>query len=130
MAKALPNTLPSPDAQRALDSTNRSGNTANHNKLQELPQTTSAETPVADFVNQPNSEGPTATETGIAVTAEDPSASKDFFWRTGIIVAKGQSAMGIEHSNAPAMRTGDYFQPFLNRNPIVGITKEPLQLHT
>ena len=124
LVKAFPDALPGPIAQPGVDGADGGEQAAGDGALKEPPQSAGGEAEPADFVGEPDADGPPATGTRIAVAAKDPPGAERLSLGAALVIAV-QTAVPIQRADHIAVRAARLLEPFGDRHP--GPTASPVQ---
>jgi hypothetical protein len=103
------------------------GNAAGNGALQESPQRVGGHAQASDFVGKPDTEGPTAAASSMAIAAKDPPSADGLALGVAFVVA-AQKAVANQHANRFAMRTRHLLETLRNRVPFLLATAKPTLL--
>ena len=124
----FPEALPGPVASAAVgDDAACSGDAGGDGALQESPQRVGGHAQPADFVGNPDAEGPTAAAPPMAVAAKDPPSADGLALGVALVVA-AHKAVANQHANRFAMRTRRLLESFSNRVPFRVTAAKPALL--
>jgi len=122
--KPLPDALPGPLTPLALDVPAGGEDACGECELEEARQGVGGDAEPADFVGEPDAEGPAATGACLAVAAEYPPGTQGFSLGAGLVEAV-QAAVPIQGANGLAMRTGDLLELLGKSQPFVVVAEKP-----
>jgi hypothetical protein len=103
-------------APRTVGLADRGGDAVGDSPFQELPERACGQAQPADFLDEPDADGPSAAESAMAVAAENPPGPDRSPGRT--VIESGEYAVPDERADGPAMRAGRELEPLDNRRPL------------
>jgi hypothetical protein len=130
---ALPLVEPCPDAlqgavtEMAVGSADGCEDAAGSGALQEPPQAAGGQAQPADFVRQPDAEGPSAAGPLMTVATKDTPRPKGLSPGT-LLVEAAQKAVSIERADDLAVRTRRLLESLSHRRPFLDAAAKPSPL--
>ena len=122
--EALPDALPAPSAEAAVDVPAGGQDVGGDGELEELPQSVGSQAEASDFVGEPDAESPPATGPCIAVAAENAAGPHRFLSRATLVIA-AQKAVQNQGAHTFAMRARRLLEPLRDRHPFLGVAVKP-----
>jgi hypothetical protein len=124
LVEPCPDTLQGTVTEMAVGNTDGRADAAGSGALQEPPQAARGQAEPADFVRQPDAEGPSATGSLMAVAAKNPPRPQGRA-PGALLVEAAQIAVPIQRADDLAVRTRRLLEPLSDRRPFLDTAAKP-----